>query len=297
MKRVESNEGIILPNSMLHYKYIMITLVILMVSTLLVAVYALATNYKYMNEMAELRAQNQYNSDMATQMLRETRAAAYENTKCKPLSQEELPVANLFGKHPKIVDFRKLYHHPFGGEDGVYKWLTTHHVYGIMTGGMTFNGTTGRIRVPRNGTYYIHSTVQFVRNIKMEDDVGDLAVDIKIVSRCGSKYSSNKYVDTGFNPKHHVIIPKGKKGTSYSTHTSGIARLCTNDTIYLHIQNMPDKIIIRSDGTGYTNFGAFMIAPSCQEENDIPTTSPPTTTSSESQSSPTPNRCGRRDCK
>lgn len=64
MKRVESNEGIILPNSMLHYKYIMITLVILMVSTLLVAVYALATNYKYMNEMAELKAQNQYNSDM-----------------------------------------------------------------------------------------------------------------------------------------------------------------------------------------------------------------------------------------
>lgn len=64
MKRVENNEGITVPRSLVHYKYITITLVILMVSTLLVAVFALATNYNYMNEMAELRAQNQHNSHL-----------------------------------------------------------------------------------------------------------------------------------------------------------------------------------------------------------------------------------------
>ena len=64
MKRVESNEVNIVPNVMLRYKYIVITFVILMVSTLSVAVFALATNYKYINEMAELRAQNQHNSDL-----------------------------------------------------------------------------------------------------------------------------------------------------------------------------------------------------------------------------------------
>ena len=64
MKRVEGNEVNIMPNAMLRYKYIMITFVILMISTLSVAVFALATNYKYINEMAELRAQNQHNSDL-----------------------------------------------------------------------------------------------------------------------------------------------------------------------------------------------------------------------------------------
>ena len=64
MKRVESTEVDIMPKAMLRYKYIMMTFVILMISTLLVAVFALATNYKYMNEMAELREQNQHNSDM-----------------------------------------------------------------------------------------------------------------------------------------------------------------------------------------------------------------------------------------
>ena len=63
MKRVESND-VKMPTAMLRYKYIMITFVILMASTLLVAVFALATNYKYANEMVQLRAQNQHNSDL-----------------------------------------------------------------------------------------------------------------------------------------------------------------------------------------------------------------------------------------
>lgn len=64
MKRLESNEGIAIPNAMLHYKYIMMTLVVLMVTTLLVAIFAIATNYKHMNEVAMLRAENQHNSDL-----------------------------------------------------------------------------------------------------------------------------------------------------------------------------------------------------------------------------------------
>ena len=66
MKRLESNEINMMPKAVLHYKYIMMTFVILMVSTLAVAVFALATNYKYVNEMAELRAQNQHNSDLVS---------------------------------------------------------------------------------------------------------------------------------------------------------------------------------------------------------------------------------------
>lgn len=63
MKRLETgNEANATVNSTLHYKYIVITFVILMVSTLLVATFALATDYKHMNELAELRAQNQFNS-------------------------------------------------------------------------------------------------------------------------------------------------------------------------------------------------------------------------------------------
>lgn len=53
-----------MPNPMLHYKYITITLVVLIVGTLLVTTFALATNYKYVNEMAQLRAQNQHSSDL-----------------------------------------------------------------------------------------------------------------------------------------------------------------------------------------------------------------------------------------
>lgn len=177
-----------------------------------------------------------------------------------------------------------------------------------MTGGMRFDKTSGYLRVPRNGTYYMHSTIRFQRNNELHKDVEDLAVDIKIVTYCRSKYSTNVYEDRGFNPKHHVIIPKGKKGTSYSIHTSGIARLCENDTIYLHVQNMPHNIIIRNDGGGYTNFGAFMIAPSCQEEINPPittATNPPTTrattstetTSTETPSSPRPDRCRQRTCR
>ena len=64
MKRLESNAGITIPNPMLHYKYITITLVMLIVSTLLVATFAIASNYKYVNGMAQLRAQNQHNSDL-----------------------------------------------------------------------------------------------------------------------------------------------------------------------------------------------------------------------------------------
>ena len=176
-----------------------------------------------------------------------------------------------------------------------------------MSGGMTFNETSGQLRIPRNGTYYMHSTVHFQRNKDLEHDVLDLSVNIKIVTYCGSEYAPNKYINSASNPKHYVIIPKGKQGTSYSVHTSGIARLCENDSIFLRIERMPFNIIIRSDGTGATNFGAFMIAPSCQEEtaNDYPTTnvtttttSPPTTTPTEpAHSSSTPNsRCEMRNC-
>ena len=191
-----------------------------------------------------------------------------------------------------------------GREYGAYKWLTTKNIFGTMSGGMTFNETSGHLRIPRNGTYYMHSTVNFQRNKHLEHDVEDLSVNIKIVTYCGSEYAPNKYKNSGFNPKHNVIIPKGKQGTSYSVHTSGIARLCENDSILLRIEKMPANIIIRSDGTGATNFGAFMIAPSCQEETGTDfqttnvTTSPPTTTSTEpTHSSPTPNsRCDKRTC-
>ena len=180
------------------------------------------------------------------------------------------------------------------------------NIFGIMTGGMTFNETSGYLRVPRNGTYYMHSTVHFQRYKHLEHDVADVAVNIKIVTYCGSKYAINRYRNSGVNPRHNVIIPKGKQGTSYSVHTSGIARLCKNDAIYLHIEKMPSNIIIRSDSTGHTNLGAFMIAPSCEDEIKIDpsstnsTNNPPattTTTSTETQSSPPPNsRCDQRNC-
>lgn len=183
-------------------------------------------------------------------------------------------------------------------EPGVYRWLTPDYTYGLLTGGMTFNETTGHLLIPKNGTYYMYSTIQFQRSITLDHDV-PLAVDIKIVTF--TKSGLNKRRNIGFNPKYNVVIPKGHKGGTYSMHTSGVARLCENDVIYLHIQGMPeDKVVILNGRSAYTNFGTFMIAPSCQEETSTPpatdTTSSPTT-STEAQSSPTSNRCARRDCK
>jgi len=185
-------------------------------------------------------------------------------------------------------------------ETGVYRWLTPDHSYGLLTGGMTYNATTGHLRISKNGTYYMYSTVRFWRDKNLEHDVTDLTVDIKITSYCNSAHLGNLYRNTGFNPKHYVIIPKGGRGGSYSAHTSGIARLCKNDYIYLHIHGMPSHVVISSSGSASTNFGAFMIAPNCQEQVVVPvtpTTNEPmtSTTQTEPRSSPTPpNRCERR---
>lgn len=168
---------------------------------------------------------------------------------------------------------------------------------------MTFNTTNGHLRIPKSGIYYMHTTIQFQRNKKLDHNVERLAVDIKIKSFCKSEHSSNKYRNTGFNPKHYVIIPQGEKGGSYSIHTSGIAKLCENDIIYLHIQNMPHSIIIRNGAGALTNFGAFMIAPNCQEEAvsaPVTNATSPTTTSTRTTratTEPPNNRCSRRDCK
>ena len=167
---------------------------------------------------------------------------------------------------------------------------------------MIFNGTTGYLHISQNGTYYMYSTVLFQRSEALDHDVS-LAVDIKIVTYC--KPGLNKNGNIGFNPKHYVTIPKGTNRATYSVHTSGVARLCKNDIVYLHIHNMPpdDKVVILNKHGASTNFGTFMIAPSCQEVPDAPatksTSSPTTSTDPHSQSSPTsqaPTRCGRRDC-
>ena len=195
-------------------------------------------------------------------------------------------------------------------ETGVYRWLTPHHDYGLLTGGMTFNGTNGHLRISKNGTYYMFSTIRFRRSKDLATDVMDLTVDIKTVSSCNFGHSGNRRYNSGFNPKHYVVIPKGKVGGFYSTHTSGIARLCENDVVYLHIHNMPNNIEIRNGGGAFTNLGVFMIAPHCQEDTDgptvttdddtVPTTkadTTPTTSSTEARTSPPPNRCNRRNCK
>ena len=183
-------------------------------------------------------------------------------------------------------------------ETGVYRWLTPHHDYGLLTGGMTFNETSGHLRIPKNGTYYMFSTIRFRRNKDLDTDM-HLTVDIKTISYgCNFRHSGNKGYNSGFNPKHYVVIPKGKVGGYYSTHTSSIARMCENDVIYLHIHNMKSEVVIRNGGGAYTNLGAFMIAPQCQEDTDpVSTTNADTTptTSAEATSSP-PDKCSRRDC-
>ena len=184
----------------------------------------------------------------------------------------------------------------------MYRWLTPDHNYGLLTGGMTFNETSGHLRIPKNGTYYMFSTIRFRRSADLVTDV-ELTVDIKIISSCKFGHSGNRGYNTGFNPKHYVIIPKGKVGGYYSTHTSGIARLCKNDVIYLHIHNMKSNIQIRNGGGASTNLGAFMIAPNCQEDTDVPTTdtdlntATPTTSESTKATSSPPDRCERRNCK
>ena len=184
-------------------------------------------------------------------------------------------------------------------EQGIYKKLTPSHSYGLLSGGMTFNQKTGYLRISKNGTYYMYATVRFYRNANVENDIGRLAVDIKIISKCNSAHLGNKGINTGSNPKHYVIIPKGKKGGQYSMHTGGVARLCGGDYIYLKIQGMPGNIVIKNSGGASTNFGTFLIAPSCQEDASAPTTTAHPTTSTTPRSSPTTppsDRCRKRDC-
>lgn len=185
-------------------------------------------------------------------------------------------------------------------ETGVYRWLTPHHDYGLLTGGMTFNETSGHLHIPKNGTYYMFSTIRFRRNTDLVTDI-ELTVDIKIISSCSFGHSGNRGYNSGFNPKHYVIIPKGKVGSYYSVHTSGIARMCENDVIYLHIHNMKSNIVIRNGGGASTNLGAFMIVPNCQEvsatDASVPTNTATPTTSTEATSTSPPDRCNRRNCK
>ena len=182
----------------------------------------------------------------------------------------------------------------------MYRWLTADHQYGLLTGGMTFNESNGHLRIPKNGTYYMFSTIRFRRKEELTTDVTDLTVDIKIISSCNFGHSVSY---SGFNPKHYVVIPKGRAGGYYSIHTSGIARLCEKDVIYLHIHNMPSKVEIRNGGGAFTNLGAFMIAPQCPggttKDADAPTTrnartNPPAST--KAPSTPPPSRCDERDC-
>ena len=186
----------------------------------------------------------------------------------------------------------------------MYRWLTADQQYGLITGGMTFNETNGHLRIPKNGTYYMFSTIRFRRKVELTTDVTNLTVDIKIISSCNS-WSGNRGIDSaGFNPKHYVVIPKGRAGGYYSVHTSGIARLCEKDVIYLHIHHMPpSKLEIRNGGGAYTNLGVFMIAPQCPggtaKDSDTPTTRSARSTtpaSTKAKSSPPPSRCDERDC-
>ena len=195
-----------------------------------------------------------------------------------------------------------------GGETGIYKWLSPNPRYGFLNGGMTFDN--GQLHISKSGIYYMYATIRFKLNHAKTGHVDDLIVNINVntTGACLRKQLFNRGRNTGSNPESHVVVPSSTKGTSHSTHIGGVSRLCKDDFIYLTIKNMPSILEIRNDGFP-TNFGAFMIAPSCDDDTlpEISSTQPPTdeatpavSSSSATQTPPTTDgrdRCSFRTCK
>ena len=201
-----------------------------------------------------------------------------------------------------------------GGETGIYRRLSPNpkntNLNGFLNGGMIFDSSNGQLRIPKSGIYYMYATIRFKINKAKMGYIDDLIVRINVntTGACIRKKLFNRGRNTGSNPENHVIIPSSNRGTSHSTHIGGVSRLCKDDFIYLTIKNMSSFLEIRNDGFP-TNFGAFMIAPSCDEDetplgNQSPTHTPSTSNPATTQTSPATDsrggakaRCSFRTCK
>jgi len=190
-----------------------------------------------------------------------------------------------------------------GGETGIYRWLsagnTIGNLNGFLNGGMLYDSSNGQLHIPKNGIYYMYATIRFRFNKASLGHLDDLVVRITVntTGNCFRKLF-NVGRNSAANPESHVIIPSSTKGTSQSIHIGGVSRLCKGDFIFLSIKNMPSILEINNNAFP-TNFGAFMIAPSCDEDEPTPPTSSPATT----QTSPATDsqggakaRCSFRTC-